>query len=148
MKNRSPEAELIRVVKHMQAEGFNVNVLSSVYEDNHSRQEKDTWLKKQGLFLNVIFVPYGKDKKDYINKNVKYQFLIDDFGKNLKNWSEEGDEFISIKFMNEVNSRPKIEISDNGAMQLVPDSWTGYRIDHRMSEKQMYNTLVGLTKML
>lgn len=138
------QLNLIKVVQRLQANGYDVKILTSVYEDDHSRADKEKWLKSQGLCIEVIFVPYGENKFEYIKDSDKTKFLIDDFGKNLSAWENFGKDCVSIKFMNQVNSRPKMEVREDGSMTLKQDSWNGYKIDYRMVSEQIYKSVLGI----
>lgn len=126
---REPEEKMIRVVKRI-SENFDVNILSSVYQDDHSIKEKIEWLQKVGLEgIGQIFVPYGDNKADYIQPG--YNFLVDDFTKNLREFERIPGNF-GIKFYNGING--------------TKGSWDGFRIDHRMSEERLYATIAGIVR--
>ena len=131
--NREPEESSVELIKKLQKAGFLLCFLSSVYIDDHSIFEKNTWLDQRG-FENIprIFVPYGESKSDYIPKGK--HILIDDYSKNLMQWIEAGG--IAIKFFNGINNRPKLTIVD-GVVEVKLDGWTGYSIDYRMTPQQM-----------
>lgn len=63
-----------------------LQVLSAVFNDNHSCMEKHLWLEKNAPFLlkrQPIFVPFGENKGNYVDRSA---FLLDDFSYNLHNW--------------------------------------------------------------
>ncbi|MBO5550712.1 MAG: hypothetical protein J5966_02030, partial [Lachnospiraceae bacterium] len=67
-KAREMELSAIAFVRLLADAHRDVSILSSVYEDDHSAQEKDAWLDSAGLYdVPRIFVPYGKDKHNYID---------------------------------------------------------------------------------
>ena len=53
---------------------------------------------------NIILVPYGKNKVDYVPIAVKENdYLIDDYNLNLEQWKDAGGS--PIKFVNDINDR-------------------------------------------
>ena len=133
---RDVEFSAVAFVRMLKDRGNDVCILSSVYEDDHSAQEKDLWLNRAGLpDIQRIFVPYGKDKHEYIKAEGALPVLIDDYTKNLVAWENEG--YLSFKFMNGFNNQPKLKVV-NGTAHVNGDSWTGYCIDKRMTPSQMY----------
>ena len=94
--------------------------------------------------IKEIFVPYGKDKCEYINdQGIYLPVLIDDYSKNLYAWEKKG--YLPIKFFNGFNNQPKITlIGDN--IKVKTDGWSGYSIDHRMSVEQMYTVLTAISE--
>lgn len=107
----------------------NVKILTSVFPDNHSIKEKTIWIEKYlpELVNNMIFVPYGSNKNDYINVSSN-TFLLDDFSYNLHEWEKAGG--IGIKCYNGING--------------TKGTWKGYSINSKSSGNVIYNTLVGL----
>ena len=139
---RDIELSVVTFVRMLITAGYDVSVLSSVYQDDHSIQEKELWLDNAGLNdIKRIFVPYGEDKHKYIKTEGCLPVLIDDFSKNLTAWEKEG--YLSIKFFNGVNNMPKLKVVD-GKIEVKTDTWAGYSIDNRMSPPQMYNVVVAV----
>ena len=71
---------------------FNIYILSSVLNDNHSADDKRYWLKSNLPEMkdeNIFFVPYGENKADYVNLD-KNSYLIDDLSRNLHEWEAAG----------------------------------------------------------
>lgn len=133
---REAERSAITLVRLLVKKGFKVKILSAVYEDDHSAEEKRLWLTKEGLGdIEAIFVPYGEDKYKYINGEEHFPVLIDDYTKNLLAWEAHG--FLPFKFMNGYNNQPKLEITPDQCIRVKGDSWTGYSLDCRMSPEQM-----------
>lgn len=69
-------------------------------------EEKRQWLQEHLPEIqneNIIFVPAGADKSEYIKKINSECFLIDDYNKNLRDWSAAGGH--SIKFQNDINNK-------------------------------------------
>ena len=144
--SRKPEATAVNFVKRLVDAGEDISILSAVYEDDHSAIDKTDWLYAQGLGnVNKIFVPYGKDKHDYIDSRECLPVLIDDFSKNLIAWENEG--FLAIKFFNGINNMPKLKVV-NGTIEVKTDTWPGYSIDHRMSPDMMYTVVTSIANSL
>lgn len=143
-RKRKPEEKVIELMHKLKAEGYGVKILSAVYENDYSAKDKEAWIEQNGLSdIDHIFVPYGKDKNDYIdNSEDKTAVLIDDFGKNLTAWQNAGH--TAVKFFNGINDRPKF-IEEDGKLTIKHDTWTGFSIDHKMPVFTMLITLTGIT---
>lgn len=142
--NRDVELSAIAFVRMLKDSGADVRILSSVYMDDHSSEDKSMWLVQNGLGdLPKTFVPYGHDKHAYINDENGFPVLIDDYSKNLIAWEEEG--YLAFKFFNGVNNMPRLKVKD-GTIQISTDTWTGYSIDRRMSPAQMYLLVTSVTQ--
>ena len=138
--NREVELSALSLIRMLKDSGEEVKILSSVYQDNHSINEKTEWLKRNGLGdIDKIFVPYGESKKNYVKPG--NNILIDDDSRNLKQWEEEG--YTAIKFMNGINNRPKLAILGD-TVTIKVDSWDGYSIDYRMAPKQMFTVVTAV----
>ena len=134
--SRDVEASAVELVKLLHNAGHDVCILSSVYQDDHSAEEKSKWLDNNGLAdIPRIFVPYGEDKNAYIKKAGTLPVLIDDYTKNLRTWDAEG--YLAFKFMNGFNNQPKLGIRNN-TVYMKTDSWNGYSVDNRMTPQQMF----------
>lgn len=128
--NREPDLKLILTIKRLIAAGQEVVVLTAVYEDDHSRQDKLIWLKKYGLEnVKVIFVPYGKRKIDYIDTTNCICILIDDFSKNLFEWVS-NDFCYGIKYMNGING--------------TKGTWDSFMVSNKMNQDAMYITIQAI----
>lgn len=129
--NREKDEKAISLCKELLKAGFDVYILSSVYRDDHSANEKIEWLQKVGLGdVPPIFVPYGEVKRKFISKEKnEVCFLVDDFTKNLKEFEQEQD-FVGIKYYNGINGT-------NG-------SWDGFSINNRMSVSRMFTLISSL----
>lgn len=125
---RPGERALITALKDMSQTGYHMHILSAVWQDPHSALDKFTWLRLEQLSkIDIIFVPYGSDKCDYIDTRFK-SVLVDDFTKNLTAWEAHGH--IGVKFYNGING-------SNG-------TWKGISLNNRMSADEMKERLVAL----
>ena len=105
----------------------NLYIISAVHADIWDQvvSEKMEWLAEAGLDFptsQIIFVPFGADKAGTAElilgrKLSKNDILLDDYNKNLAEWSERGGE--SVKFVNEINNKGKI-----GPV------WKGFKVWH------------------
>lgn len=102
--NRKPVLTMVDALRKIQNQGsYEVYVLSSVFVDDHSVNEKIAW---NALYTGVpkshqIYVPYGQDKQDYLAQFSpvnNWDILVDDFSYNLHQWKGKG-----IKVYNGVN---------------------------------------------
>ena len=144
--DREVEPKAVCLLKNLRDNGHRVRILSCVFQNGYAENEKSLWLDSVGLGdVERIFVPYGKDKFQYVNE-LEEQLLIDDFGDNLRAWRNAGEDFIPIKFYNGINDRPKIKIDSEGRTVIQVDSWDGISINHRMSVKDMQTVVEGVVK--
>ncbi|MBP3896001.1 MAG: hypothetical protein J6D07_06005 [Mogibacterium sp.] len=125
---RPGERSLIQAVKDMYQEKYHMHILSAVWQDPHSALDKFAWLSLEKMSnIDIIFVPYGSDKCDYIDTRYK-SVLVDDFTKNLTAWEAQGH--IGVKFYNGING-------SNG-------TWKGISLNNRMSAEEIKSRLVAL----
>ena len=130
---RDPETMAVMAMKRMIELGYHVSILSAAYTDDHSERDKINWLYKVGLgHVDRIFVPYGKDKHDYLTEKGILNVLIDDFSKNLFAWEGAGKEYLGIKFMNGINGTKK--------------TWCGYTVSNRMSTEKMVIAITSIAE--
>lgn len=124
----APQQSVVNAVKKLIQTGkYEVIVLSSVFNDDHSIQEKNEWLDQHLPELKKrIYVPYGEKKKDFIANKEATDVLLDDFSKNLHEWHG-----IGIKVMNGVNG--------------TKGTWKGFLVNGLASEDVIYKTLIGIT---
>ena len=114
------DPKAIMLANMLRIRGIAVCALSAVWHDK-AKSDKREWLdKKIGKDFPAIFVPNGADKSQYI-KQGRRSILIDDFSRNLHEWTRAGH--IGIKYMNGING-------NNG-------TWKGLRLDEDMSSVQM-----------
>lgn len=127
-----PDERLIDAVK-MLSEEYDVSILSAVYQDNHSMDDKITWLDNNGLgHLQKIFVPYGQPKQKYIDQGFT-SILIDDYSKNLEEWIL-AEKCYGIKYLNGINA--------------TKGMWNGFMISSRMNSSAMCTTIKGIVSQL
>ena len=81
--------------------------------------------------MDYIFVPYGRNKKEFVTKEIGGSaFLVDDFTKNLKEFEDGEDGFYGIKFLNGINGKK--------------GTWDGYVISNRSTTEKMTKTVMGI----
>ena len=84
-----------------------VYILSHYIDSPFAEQEKREVLQELFPSLdmhNVILVPYGESKTDYVPIRIKENdFLVDDYNHNLECWRDAGG--YAIKFVNAINDR-------------------------------------------
>lgn len=124
---------VLSAVKQLIAENnIEVYILSSVFNDGHSIEDKKHWLRKnipEIKLENMVFVPYSEKKADYVPVNSS-TYLLDDLSKNLHEWERAGG--IGIKAYNGING-------NNG-------TWTGFSIHSAMTPDKLYKQLIGIIK--
>ncbi len=133
--SRTPIQGTIRamewLVKNTNLEVF---VLTSVFNDDHSRAEKLAWLRQYAPFLtedHVIFSVYGEQSKsEAIGELFPTDILVDDHTPNLK--GKRGWHGIGVKFLNGINSR--------GAS----GGYDGYYVSVQTQPEKMAKQLTGI----
>lgn len=104
--NLRPRNQIIEAIKEYSKHDSEIYVIANVIDSPYVINEKNEWLDKYLPELDQqhrIFVPYGKNKTDYIQGNItKMDFLIDDSEANLIEWNKQGS---TIKLVNELNDR-------------------------------------------
>ena len=105
--NREPDPLMVRVIKRFEREyPAIVKVLSSVYQNGYAEQEKREWLRRQGIKSELIAVPYGEKKSNYIryeDEGVELFVLVDDYTNNLNAWESDALCNVGIKYYNGIN---------------------------------------------
>lgn len=135
--SRKPDDVMLALVTNVMRLEFPVSVLSSVYQDDHSVAEKSQWLDAVGLSnLSRLFSPYGESKGEIIDSLKKLYpdsifVLVDDNSEMLRKWQEAGG--VGVKYYNGVNG--------------TKGTWDGYSISCNMQQRQMMNTLLGVSMM-
>lgn len=109
-----------------------VYVLTSVFNDDHSRQEKLEWLRKYAPFIqadHIIFATYGVDSKaDVIGRRFSSDILVDDHTPNLK--GAKGWHGVGVKFLNDING--------NGASGGYDGYYVSWKTEPTRLAKQLY----------
>lgn len=133
-KNLDPEVVVLEMLDHLSYRGVNIKVLTAVYMNGAAPDAKRYWLRKYNVPYEVIMVPYGERKKDYI-KTRGLNILLDDYSKNLHEWEDLSDptcKYIGIKFLNGINGNNR--------------TWNGYSVDCRQSAEKMARTILGIAR--
>lgn len=104
------------LVKLCRTRGVDVYILSAVLDFAHSIPDKDKWLDNvlPGVFDTEqrLYVPNGMNKAEFVmqklntNKDSAFLsqcYLLDDYSKNIREWTEAGGK--AIKVFNGVNGR-------------------------------------------
>lgn len=97
--NRPAQQNIIAAVEKL-CRWYDVYILSAVFADNHSVNDKNAWLDK---YLNIpqekrIYVPCGEEKTKYVPNPKESDILLDDFSVNLHDWHG-----IGVKVKNGIN---------------------------------------------
>jgi len=110
-RNLEPHKNIIEAAKQLMNEGQEVYILSCYLADSeYALKEKNDWLDKYLPEINTnhrLFVPYGMPKTEFF-ETVKMtpitynDYLIDDYTKNLEEWSKIGG--TGIKYLNGINN--------------------------------------------
>ena len=121
-----------------------VYILSHYIDSPFAEQEKREIL--QDIFPsldmhNVILVPYGESKTDYVPIRIKENdFLVDDYNHNLECWRDAGG--YAIKFVNTINDRheswkgSKVEYDDPELIRSL-----NHIFEHAVTSKDLTTTL-------
>ena len=128
--SRPPMTNTVEAVKRLISVGYDVHVLTSTFQDDHSAQEKKDWLLKYIPELpqdNVTFVPYGLSKNDAVSPS-EDDVLIDDYTDNLLDWNGVG-----VKLYNGING--------------TKGRWTGYSVNAKTKAEQLASQLMGIALM-
>lgn len=133
--SRRCEKKAKQLVRSLKDDGYNVAILSAVYQNGYAEQEKATWLDNNELGdLPHLFVPYGSDKSEAIHNHAgeKDKFvLLDDYSENLRQWDEAGH--LAVKFLNGINNTNGTWLGNGGASISV-----------EMSVEEMKQHLINL----
>ena len=129
--SRRPEPSVIEMIEKLNESGMKVVILTAVYTEGPARDEKKAWLLRYGIQNEVIMVPYGKKKKDYVRTD-GLNILLDDYSKNLHEWEvpDHSCKYIGIKFLNGINGNNR--------------TWNGYTVDSRMTGDKIAKTILGI----
>lgn len=95
-----------------------VVILSSLIDSPYCALEKKAWLKHYlPEVKEIILVPAGEDKADYVGDLTSLDVLLDDYNKNLNSWRRAGGR--SVKLVNNINHKG-----------MVGKKWEGDCIKH------------------
>ena len=148
-KNLEPDSAILDEVKMLIELNIDVYILSAylpdIYDDNtgelikksYALQDKQEWIEKYLPEINkdnVIFVPYGTNKAEYLKENYSpvYEddYLLDDYTNNLNEW--EGYGGTGIKYRNGING--------------TKGTWKGLSVEH--TEPNLFATIPETSKIL
>jgi len=90
-KRLEPIRNNIKTIKELIKNGYNVYILSASPNEQADNDKKE-WLKKYIPELeneHIIIIRNGKNKADYV-KTEKDNILMDDYGKNIKDFENKG----------------------------------------------------------
>lgn len=101
------EPKMKKAILDLVSKGHKVEFLSACITE-HAKAEKTAWLQKNGLgHIPRNFCMCWDSKVDVVKDRPETElFLLDDFNKNLRQWSEAqvpGKTFKAIKFLNGIN---------------------------------------------
>lgn len=122
-ENLKPNEFLLQVIKELINKGEDIYILSSFLNDSeYALEEKKNWLDRYLPELpndKRLFVKYGENKTSIIPNGIsKFDYLIDDYSKNLFDWKDAGG--IAIKFLNGINNKSKqwqgLNVKENASL--------------------------------
>lgn len=130
--HRQPQKNVIDAVTILSKnKDINLYILSSVFMDDHSINEKVEWNRIHVPVIPIerqIFVPYGMSKEaglDMIGGIKKDDVLLDDFSENLHKWGGVG-----IKLYNGING--------------TKGTWTGYSVHASMKPEFLARQIAAI----
>lgn len=148
-KNLEPDRAILDEVKMLVELNIDVYILSAylpdIYDENtgelikksYALQDKQEWIEKNFPEINkdnVIFVPYGTNKAEYLKANYSpvYEddYLLDDYTNNLNEW--EGYGGTGIKYRNGING--------------TKGTWKGLSVEH--TEPNLFSTIPETSRIL
>ena len=107
---------MVLVVKALRRDPhFKVRFLTAV-NDEWAKEEKSNWLHDRFWFLrekDIIFVPYGKNKSDYIPDPKPSDILLDDHTPNCVAWSGKAIKVVNDIFIGDVITREAHHLVEN-----------------------------------
>lgn len=123
-----PMSEMVKAVRRLISENYPVHILSSVFVDGHSMQDKIQWLKEHIPELkleHMHFSPYGQPKAASMKYISVEDVLIDDFTDNLLEWPAK-----AIKVYNGING--------------TKGRWKGFSVHSNTDPELLYLQLKAL----
>lgn len=126
--NLRPREDFLNALKEYMAfnSSDNVYILSNYLSDSSfAYEEKNLWLDRYLPEVdpeNRIFVPWGEDKTEHINRIIhEKDVLFDDHTKNLIAWEKAGGK--GVKVINNINNKK--------------GTWKGEKLEERPSRKDI-----------
>ena len=99
-RNIEPHRFMIELAGNLADKGYDVCVISAA--DHNNIRDKVEWLHEHCPFIsdeNIFFCPLGADKNRFVKGNAHISILIDDYSRNLHEWTG-----IPVKAINSINS--------------------------------------------
>lgn len=117
--NRPIQKVMIDSIKLISEQYHNVYILSSIIDSQHCKLEKNLWLNKHLPEISNdkrLYVPYDMTKSEFVKNKVdlsnSINVLIDDFTKNLNEWTVPNA--IPIKVLNGINNTKGSWLTNKG----------------------------------
>ena len=126
----TPIPNMIQTIENLIKKNYPVYILSAVFADGHSREDKKAWIQANIPTMpmeNILFATYGEEKSAVIHNPSPSDILIDDFTPNLLQWHG-----IGIKVYNGING--------------TKGRWKGYSIYNRSTVNCLVNQILGIAK--
>ena len=106
--NLKPIKQVVNAIKEFLKHDNEVYILTNVIDSPYAIYEKNEWIDKYLPEIDSnhrIFVPYGKNKINFISNGIQHtDFLLDDSDDYLNEWSKKGT---AIKLVNNLNDKGK-----------------------------------------
>ena len=103
-RNIAPHSFMIELANTLQERGADVCIMSAA--DRDTIRDKWEWIQEHMPFVkeeNIFFCPIGADKTEFVKGNAERSVLVDDYPKNLREWSG-----YAVKAINSVNTHQDI----------------------------------------
>jgi 5'(3')-deoxyribonucleotidase len=91
-----------------------IYILSACVNTEYCEKEKAYWLRTHLPNIPVshyIFTKVGENKAEKVDEmfgeKAGYKILIDDYSQNLYDWEMQDQNYIGIKYLNEINNKSK-----------------------------------------
>lgn len=130
-----PKTNVIEAVRALKYSGLEVFSLSAVEPRSVTAYvDKNRWLDVYVPEVDDkhrIFVPCGTKKVDFLNlENTVLNFMLDDYTRNLQEFTSVSDKNVGIKILNGINDTHK--------------SWQGYRVDGSLNSIDLSKSIVDI----
>lgn len=121
--------EAIKILQRSYSDIYEVRILTSTLQDDHSKGDKSHWLDRHFDIpeSSRFYVPYGESKSEYLKEHAETfddDVLLDDYSINLRSWHGVG-----VKMFTDING-------NHG-------SWTGFNIRYNMIPEIMVKQFIG-----